>query len=116
MAIVATGWITLDGKDRMEVTLSDRGKLSFKGDGPADWANVVLEEYGEFFVYVNGGAWPLLPVTQATFPDFLNKVATLAWRNTGVDWKWRVKEGDVPPDTASPIGLDGEIPDRSGWY
>jgi len=116
MAIVSTGWLTLDGKDRLKVTLSDRGKLSFSGDGPSDWANVVLEEYGDFMVYANGGSTHLLPVTPATFPDFLNKVATLAWRNLEVDWKWRVEEGDVRPDIGSPSNLEGEIPDRSGWY
>lgn len=115
MAIVATGWWTLDGEDRVEVTLSDRGRLQFKGDGPVDWAHLVLEEYGTFIVYANGGATMLLPVSPATFPDFLNTVATLAWRNTEVDWRWRVKEGDVPVDIGIIPGPDGEI-ERSGWY
>ena len=104
MATVAEGWFILDGKDRAHVKLSDRGKLTITGDGPGDWLDLVLRDYGGYLVTTANDQESLLPVRSRTFADFMNKVASLAWRNTGVDWRWRLKREAAPPPDAGQRG------------
>lgn len=106
---VARGWFGIGERKSMEVRLDSRGKLHYEGDGPAEWINTVLDEYGDHLVYTGLGPEPLLPVRPATFSQFLHAVVNLANANTDAGWRYHIEEERIQ-DWAEPDPVTDEIP------